>query len=98
MANTFGTFLGTIQKLESTPSRSASVGWPQTEVFGIAKMLLASGAGAMPVKAAMGSSDLPPEAFFGAVVAGRDKGIFEVNEQGPEPVLSLTGLGKSLVS
>lgn len=97
MANTFGTFLSTIQRLESASPRSDHAGWPQSEVFGIAKML-ASGGAAMPLKAVMNSSDLPHEAFFGAVIAGRDKGIFEVNEQGPEPVLSLTGLGRSLVS
>jgi len=97
MANTFGTFLSTIKRLESS-SRPDHGGWPQSEVFAIGKMLLASGANAaMPIKAAMSSSGLPQEAFFGAVVAGRDKGIFQIDEQGPEPVVSLTGLGRSLV-
>jgi hypothetical protein len=52
----------------------------------------------MRVKTVMAKSSLSQESFFGALLAGRDKGIFEINEQGPEPVVKLTSLGSALIS
>jgi hypothetical protein len=97
MANTFGTFLDTMHRLESSPRHNREA-WPQSEVFSIGKMLLAAGGTTMPVKAVMAKSGLSQESFFGAVLAGRDKGIFEINEQGPEPLIKLPSLGSALIS
>lgn len=96
-ANTFGTFLDTVRKLESEPQAQGARGWPEKEVYHIAKTLL-SGDGAQPVRATMNSSGLPQDVFLGALVAGRDKGIFEVDETADEPLLKLTKLGRTLVS
>jgi hypothetical protein len=97
MANTFGTFLDTLHRLEST-SRHDHGAWPQSEIFSIGKTLLAASGTAMRVKTVMAKSSLSQESFFGALLAGRDKGIFEINEQGPEPVVKLTSLGSALIS
>jgi hypothetical protein len=96
-ANTFGTFLDTVRKLEQGPQGPGVRGWPEKAVFQIAKTLLSSD-GTQPVRATMGSSGLPQDEFLGALVAGRDKGIFEVDETADEPVLRLTKLGRTLVS
>jgi len=71
--------------------------WPQSEIFSIGKMLLAAGGSAMPVRAVMAKSGLSQESFFGALLAGRDKGIFQINEKGPEPLVNLTKLGSALI-
>src|SRR5437868_2832730 len=92
-ANTFGTFLGTIKSLQSARSSSGH-GWPESEVFMIAKTLLSSN-GQAPLKDVMGQVKLPQEVFLGAFVAGRDKGLFDVDETADEPILKLTKLGRS---
>jgi hypothetical protein len=142
MANTFGTFLDTLHRLESAErekevlqlqrdserqrlereikqiaadaaAAKAAVqdrmsakwdryltqaeAWPQSEVFSIAKMLLAASGATMPVKTVMAKSGLSQESFFGALLAGRDKGIFQISDEGPEPVVNLTKLGSTLV-
>lgn len=93
-ANTFGTFLETIKTLETTPSVPARTAWPQAEVLAVARALIAGG-GAAPLKAVMGQVHLPPDVFLGAVVAGRDKGLFSLDEAEDSPVLGLTKLGRT---
>ena len=94
-ANTFGTFLDTLKSLESKspPSRE----WPESEVFAIAKLLVRTG-GSAPSKMISSELKFPQGALLGAVVAGRDKGIFEIDETLDEPVLRLTKLGRSLAA
>jgi hypothetical protein len=97
MANTFGTFLDTMHRLESSPRHDRGA-WPQSEIFSIGKMLMAAGDTAMPLKTVMAKSGLSQESFFGALLTGRDKGIFQINEEGSEPVVKLTSLGSALIS
>jgi hypothetical protein len=97
MANTFGTFLDTLHQLEQAP-RTQSSGWPEKDVYRIARMLMPMQPHGLPIRAAMAESALPQADFFGAIVAGRDKGIFLVDETGPEPMLTLTPLGRTLVA
>jgi hypothetical protein len=96
-ANTFGTFLDTVRKLESGRTTQTSSGWPEKEVFLIAKTLLSDN-GRQPLKVTMSTSGLPQEVFLGALIAGQDKGLFKVDEETEEPVLTLTKLGRVLVS
>ncbi|MFL9826794.1 hypothetical protein [Rhodoplanes sp. SY1] len=105
--NTFGTFLTTLQTLESArPSGSEAVphagsGRPSTvptldaDILAVARMVVPAPDGA-PVGAIRDRVTLAPDAFFGAVLAGRDKGVFELDDTGTEPVLKLTRLGRSL--
>ena len=93
-SNTFGTFLDTIKTLEG--NRSPNRSWPEQEVFKIAKELTAGGD--VQLKQVMNRVGLPQDVFLGAVVAGRDKGLFEIDEAADEPVLKLTKLGRSFVS
>ena len=91
-ANTFGTFLDTFKKLESArPSGGSS--FPETEVLQVAKMLAGTG-GQAPVQTAMKQSDLPEPDFLRAVFAGKEKGIFEIDETSDQAVLKLTKLGR----
>jgi hypothetical protein len=95
-ANTFGTFLDTFKKLEEgPPSRGGS--FPESEVLQIAKMLAGAG-GAAPVRTAMAQAGIEEPAFFRAVFAGREKGIFDIDEQTDQAVLKLTKLGHGFVS
>jgi hypothetical protein len=70
---------------------------PQSDIFSIGKVLLAAGGAATPVKTLLAKSGLPQESFFGALLVGRDKGIFQINEEGAEPVVNLTKLGSALI-
>jgi hypothetical protein len=128
MADTFGTFLETLHRLESAKrgknafeeaerqareqgrefktamqerawdlSFKPAEALQQSAIFSIGKRLLAAGGTAMPVKAVMAKSGLSQESFFGALLAGRDKGIFQITEEGPEPVVNLTKLGSALI-
>ncbi len=90
-ANTFGTFLDTYKKLEEGPP-SKGTSFPESEVLQIAKMLAGTG-GAAPLRVAMAQAGVDEPVFFRAVFAGRDKGIFEIDEQSDQAVLKLTKLG-----
>jgi hypothetical protein len=94
-ANTFGTFLDTYRQLESAGNYGRS-GWPEKQVFLIAKTLATSPGGRMPVKETMARANLPQDAFLGALVAGRDKNLFEIDESGDEPILALTKVGRAV--
>lgn len=90
-SNTFGTFLETIKKLEA--GRPApDLAFPETEVLQIAKTLAGSG-GQLAVRTAMSQAGLTEPAFFRAVFAGKDKGIFDIDEAADQAVLKLTKLG-----
>jgi len=90
-ANTFGTFLETIKKLEEGPPSKGS-SFPESEVLQIAKMLAGTG-GQAPVRVAMAQAGVAEPAFFRAGFAGREKGIFDIDEQSDQAVLKLTKLG-----
>jgi hypothetical protein len=91
-ANTFGTFLDTIKKLEESRPAGGSSSFPESEVLQIAKTLAGTG-GEAPMPVAMGQSGLSQTAFFRAVLAGRDKGIFTIDETPDQAALKLTKLG-----
>jgi hypothetical protein len=91
-ANTFGTFLDTFKRLEEAPSSRESGSFPESEVLQIAKTLAGSG-GQLPLRAAMGQAGLADTVFFRAVLAGRDKGIFDIDETSNQAVLKLSKLG-----
>jgi hypothetical protein len=92
-ANTFGTFLETLKTLETGVQQRRRSEEP--DVFTIARMLAKAG-GSTPLKSLMNELNVSGEALFGAVVAGRDKGLFEIDEEPDEPVLRLSKLGRSL--
>lgn len=96
-ANTFGTFLETIKKLEDAAPAARQSSFPESEVLEIAKMLGRTG-GQAPVRVAMSQAGIAEPAFFRAVFAGREKGIFDIDEQSEQAVLKLTKLGYGFVS
>jgi hypothetical protein len=96
-ANTFGTFLETLKVLESGRPSSAG-GWStERDILVIAKTLARS-AGATPLKEVIRDVDLPQDAFLNALFAGRDKGLFKIDEEPDEPAVELTKLGRSIAS
>jgi hypothetical protein len=95
-ANTFGTFLETLKSLESSPQPSWNRRWTETDLLTIAKSLAGSN-GSAPVKVVMNNVGLPTEIFLAAMVAGRERSLFEIDEAPDEPLLKLTKLGRSFV-
>jgi|SRR5437763_16957137 len=94
-ANTFGTFLDTFRRLESAGNYAPSA-WPEKEVFLIAKTLAASPTGRMLLKETMTRAKLPQDTFLGALVAGQDKHLFEIDASADEPILVLTKVGRAV--
>ncbi len=92
-ANTFGTFLDTIKSLESVPAASKKTS--ESELLVIAKALMSQN-GEAPLPLVMQKVGIPQDAFLGAFVQGREKGLFEVDDNPDVPVLKLTKLGRSL--
>lgn len=92
-ANTFGTFLQTLKTLESAQQPSTS--WPDKDVYAIANVLVER-SGSAPLKTLIEAMKIAPTAFASAVIAGREKGMFEVDDEPEEPVLKLTKLGRAL--
>jgi hypothetical protein len=70
----------------------------ELKVFSIAKMLLAVGGAAMPEQELMAKSGLSQESFRRALLAGCEKGIFQINEERPEAAVNLTEMGSTLVA
>ena len=95
-ANTFGTFLETFRRLESSRGVSSISGrWPEKAVLMIAQYLR-NEKGSAPLGQVRDRVDLSQEDFLGALMAGRDKGLFTIDEEPDEPVVKLTKLGTSL--
>jgi hypothetical protein len=92
-ANTFGTFLETLRKLES--SRGTSGRSSESEMLMIAQLLRTKG-GSASIGEVRNNIDMSQESFLGAVVSGRDKGLFKIDEQSDDPIVELTKLGSSL--
>ena len=61
----------------------------------IAKALMSQN-GEAPLPLVMQKVGIPQDAFLGAFVQGREKGLFEVDDNPDVPVLKLTKLGRSL--
>ena len=96
-ANTFGTFLETFKRLESTPDQT-----PQNSSVDLAKSVLdvaniLAATGSLPVKVAIAESALPKDVFFTVMNTGVEKNVFSLSEHAGESVLNLTTLGKSLL-
>jgi hypothetical protein len=96
-ANTFGTFLNTIKRLETGSGGSDDMSDAELSkrVLGLAAVLANVG-GHLPVKDAAAECGLPKDQFFRVLGAGLDKKVFAVDESA-DPTLTLTNLGRSLL-
>lgn len=93
-ANTFGTFLDTLKTLETKTQQRAPTAEPN--VFTIAELLKTNN-GSASLKDLRSRLNVSGEALLSAMTAGREKGLFELDDTPAEPVLKLTKLGRSLV-
>jgi hypothetical protein len=94
-ANTFTTFLETFRQLDSSRGTGGGDG-PDKDVLTIA-LFLRNNNGSASVGTARDGVDLSQEGFLRALLAGRDKGLFEIVEGPDEAVVNLTKLGMSIV-
>ena len=91
-ANTFGTFLETLNTLSSAPVPQG----PEADLLSIAHVVGTAGPEGAPVNTIAGPAGLSKAALLGGIFAGRDKGLFEIDDSKDEPVVRLTKLGRSL--
>ena len=89
-ANTFGTFLETLNTIGSPEASSSGV---EADVLSIARVLMNEDGAEVRTLAA--ELNRLPKDLLAGVVAGRDKGLFEIDQTADEPIVKLTKFGRS---